>query len=150
MARMTARPMKSGQQITDNWIAGMQSPTAQSKYKAAVSAVAVSPMELAASPEATAKYLRNVQESVTNGKRQANLRNADFGNWKTVTSTIGATNLGAGAVKKRAKMLSRMNRMAPIYNQASQAAATVPDDGGMNLGKVQAALAVLKASKGQH
>jgi hypothetical protein len=68
--------------------------------------------------------------------------------WKTNAMNIGASGLGAGATKKKAKQLKRMQAWQPIYQQASSAAAAVADDGGVNQGKWLAAVNVLKAAKG--
>jgi hypothetical protein len=149
MARLTPRQPKTADQITANWIAGMQGGPAQAKYKAGIAAFQGNPMALAASDQATQKYLRNVQQSVSSGKRAANLNAADPAVWKANAINIGAANLGQGAVKKRAKYNGKMQKMAGVYAQASQAAAAVADDGGMNLGKIQAAIQVMRAAAGK-
>jgi hypothetical protein len=95
------------------------------------------------------KYVRNVQASVASGKRARALNNADPGVWKTNALNIGAPGLGTGAQKAKSKMLNRMNFMAPVYNQASQAAAAIPDDGNMNLQKVAAAIQVMRSAVGK-
>jgi hypothetical protein len=148
MARSKAKTVKSADQINKNWVAAMQSPLAQAKYKAGISAYGGNPMADAASPDATARYLANVQASVSNGKRANALANADPNLWKQNALNVGATGLGTGAVKKSPKQLKAMQRWQPLYQQSSQAAAAVPNDGGMNAGKWQAAVQVLMAAKG--
>lgn len=149
MARLTPKQPKTADQITANWIAGMQGGAAQQKYKSGVSAFQGNPMALAASQPALDKYVRNVQASVTSGKRAASLNAADPAMWKNNAINIGANNLGSGAVKKKAKHLARMQKWAGVYAQASQAAAAVPDDGGNNLGKVAAAIQAMRSAAGK-
>jgi hypothetical protein len=148
MARATPKVVKPADQINKNWVAAMQSATTQNKYKDSINRVTVNPMAIAASDASEQKYLAKVQASVTSGKRGASLMAADPGMWKQNAMTIGAAALGTGAVKKSAKQLKRMQAWQPVYQQASNAAAAVPDDGNTNVGKWQAAVAVLKAAKG--
>jgi len=148
MARMTAKQAKTPQQIVDAWIAGMQSPNTQTKYRNGIAGFQGNPMALAATTQALTKYANACQQSVVNGKRAASLNSADPNIWKTNAMNLGAPGLGTGATKAKAKMLARMTKWAGVYAQASQAAAAVPDDGGTNVGKIQAALQVLKAAKG--
>src|ERR1700737_3502815 len=101
MARTTAKQVKPADQITANWIAGMQSGTAQAKYKQGIANFQGNPMALAATDAANAKLLRRVQESISSGKRNASLNAADVGMWKANAMGVGATNLGAGALKKK-------------------------------------------------
>ena len=148
MARSTPKTVKPADQINKNWVAAMQSATTQAKYKDGIARFQGNPMALAASDASTQKYLSRVQQSVTSGKRAASLNNADPALWKTNAMNIGATGLGTGATKKSAKQLKRVQAWQPIYQQASNAAAAVPDDGGLNAGKWQAAVQVLKNAKG--
>lgn len=148
MARATAKTVKSADQINANWVAAMQSGIAQQKYKDGINRYQGNPMAVAASDASEQKYLAKVQQSVTSGKRNASLMAADPAMWKTNATTIGATGLGTGALKKKAKHLKRMQAWQPVYQQASQAAAAVPDDGGINTGKWQAAVNVMKNAKG--
>jgi hypothetical protein len=149
MARTVAKQVKPADQITANWVAGMQSPNAQNKYKQGIANYQGNPMAQAASPAALDKYVRHVQESVASGKRAASLNAADPALWKTNAMTVGAPGLGAGALKKKAKHAKRMQGWQPIYQQASNAAAAVPDDGNINQGKWAAAAQAMKAAKGK-
>jgi len=148
MARSTPKTVKSADQINKNWIAAMQSGTTQAKYKDGINRFQGNPMALAASDQATQKYLAHIQQAVTSGKRAQSLNNADPAMWKTNALNVGATGLGTGATKKAAKQLKRMQAWQPVYQAASNAAAAVPDDGGINTGKWTAAVTVLKNAKG--
>src|ERR1700738_4822051 len=149
MARAKAKTVKPAEQISKNWVAAMQSSTAQDKYKQGISAYQGNPMAEAATDAAEQKYLRKIQESVTSGKRGAALAAADPALWKQNAMTVGAVGLGTGAVKKSRKHLKRMQAWQGVYQQASNAAAAVADDGGNNQGKWAAAVQVLKQAKGK-
>ena len=148
MARSSPKTVKPADQINKNWVAAMQSATTQNKYKDGISRFQGNPMQIAASDASQQKYLQHVQQSVANGKRAASLLAADPAMWKQNAMNIGAAGLGTGATKKSAKQLKRMQAWQPIYQQASNAAAAVADDGGINAGKWQAAVQVLKQAKG--
>lgn len=149
MARTKPKTVKAAADINKNWIAAMQAPTTQNKYKAGISAYQGNPMQEAASPASEAKFLAGVQNSVSSGKRAASLMSADPAMWKQNAMNVGATGLGTGATKKAAKHLKKMQGWQGVYQQASNAAAAVPDDGGINVGKWQAAVQVLIAAKGK-
>lgn len=120
---MAAKAMKTAEQINASWDAAMRDPRTQQKYKDGIARTTVNPMALAASPEAMDKYANAVQESVTSGRRAAALNNADPNQWKQNAQTVGASALATGATKSKAKHLKKMQQMAPVYAQASQAAA---------------------------
>ena len=149
MARATPKTVKPADQINKNWIAAMQSPTTQAKYKDGINRFQGNPMQLASTDTAQQKYLAQVQASVASGKRAASLLAADPAMWKANALNMGSVGLGTGAVKKAGKHLKKMQAWQGVYQQASNAAAAVADDGGINTGKWQAAVSVLRAAKGK-
>jgi hypothetical protein len=107
-------------------------------------------MEKAASPESEALYLQRVQESVNSGKRSAKLRAADFGNWKTQSKSLGASGLARGAQKGNAKVVAHFQKWGPIYQQASDAAQSLPKGGiDASMARCRAAVAVMMAAAGR-
>lgn len=149
MARTAPKQVKDAATINKNWVAAMGSSVTQNKYKDGINRYQGNPMAQAATQQSLDKYASKCQASVTSGKRAASLNAADPSLWRTNATTMGAAALGTGATKKSAKQLKRAQAWQPIYQQASNAAAAVPDDGGANLGKVGAAIAVLQAAKGK-
>jgi hypothetical protein len=132
-------------QMAANWVSGMQSPTAAAKYKAGIARVTVNPMQQAASPAAMQLYLNKVQQSVTSGKRAAALNAVPMSTWQNNSINIGANLLSSGATKATAKMTAHFQKWAPIYQQASDAAKSIPKDGTISsaMARVQASLQVL-------
>lgn len=145
------RAPKSADQLTSAWVAGMGAPNTAAKYKAGIAGVQDSPMARAASQEAMTKYINNVQASVTSGRRAAALNNASFSDWKNNAMNQGAMALSQGAQKAKNRFSAAMQKMAPAYAQASQAAAAIPHDGSMGsaLARVQAAIQVMKQAAGK-
>jgi hypothetical protein len=143
MAQKTVDP----QQMAQGWQRGMAS--AGVKYAAGIkraAAAGVNPMALAAA--ASAKYLANVQAAVASGHYQQRLLAVSPAFWASQATGVGAANLASGATKGAPKYQAFAQRFAPVLTQASAAAAAVPDDGNLNIGKIQAALSVIKAAKG--
>jgi len=149
MARSSPKQVKDAAQINKNWVAAMNAPTTQTKYKDGINRYNGNPMAAAATPEAMQRYTDHVAKSVTSGKRAASLNAADPAMWKQNSLNVGAIGLGTGANKKSAKQLKVAQRWQPIYQAASNAAAAVPNDGGINAGKWQAAVQVMQQAKGK-
>lgn len=138
---------KDPQQAADNWVAAMQSPQTAAKYKQGISGYTGNPMAEAA--KQLPKYLARVTEAVSSGKMAARLNAANPATWKQNALTIGASALVSGATKAKAKVLTTFQRLKPFWDQAQAAAAAVPDDGGSNAGKWQAAVQVMMAAGGR-
>ena len=140
-----AKAAKSADQINKNWVAGMAG--AAGKYTAGVQAVTENPAAKAATPEAMQRYQDGVAQSVSSGRRAASLNAVTLEAWKQAATTKGAQRLPSGASAGAQKQLAAMQKWAPIYAQASQAAAAVPK--GDMLGRLRANLNVLLAAAGK-
>src|SRR5438876_11401239 len=116
---MAVKRQKTSDELANNWAAGMASPTTAEKYKKGISAYSGNPMAEAASEAATQRYLSNVQMAVSSGYRQARLNAADPAAWKNSAVTFGASNLSAGAQKKKPKYKKQMDFWAGKYAEAS-------------------------------
>jgi hypothetical protein len=144
-----ARAAKTADQLANSWVSGMQN--AGQRYKDGISNVTESPMAKAAQPDAMNRYLSGVQNSVSSGKRAAALQSADFNQWKQNALNVGAGRLGTGAQKAKSRFQNQMNKWAPVYQQASQAAQAIPHDGSMGsaLARVQASMQVMMSAAGK-
>lgn len=123
------KQVKSPQQSSQNWQQAMSAPATAQKYSAGIDRVTQSPMEQAASAAAMQLYLQRVQDAVTSGRRERALRNADFNVWKTQAKGVGAAGLARGAQKGQGKVQAHFQKWAPIYQQASDAAQSLPKGG---------------------
>lgn len=90
--------------LADRWAAAMGGSIAQQKYKDKINAVTNSPMAAAADAVDSGLFLQRVQAAVASGKMSKKLRAANFTNWKSITSTVGASNMVSGAQKGKPKM----------------------------------------------
>ena len=141
---MAAKQAKTPQQIADAWDAAMKDGRTQKKYRDGINNYQGNPMAQAATADALAKYQMACEVSVSSGRRAKALNDASVTDWKNNATTVGATNLGSGATKAKAKYTRKMQFWAGVYAQASSAAAGVTDP----LGKVRAAINVMKEAAG--
>lgn len=103
--------MLTPDQTTNNWLAGItQSPN---KYKQKIERLTENPLEAAASPEASARYIAGIQHSEATGKRIAGLRRVPFSEWKRLAATKGASRLVSGATEAKGKYLAFMTQFLP-------------------------------------
>lgn len=98
-------------QIAQHWLAGVQGSTA--KYKQRVEQLTENPLEAAATPEASARYINNIQASEAAGKRIAGLRRIPFSEWKRLTASKGAARLSSGATEAKGKYVAFMTQFLP-------------------------------------
>lgn len=140
-----ARAAKTAEQISANWQAGMAG--ARNKYVQGIQALTSSPTAAAATDDAQQRYLANIQESVSSGRRAAALNAVSLQAFQAACIGKGADRLSSGATQGKQAHLSAMQKWAPIYAQASQAAAGVPKSD--TLGRVRAAINAMKAAAGK-
>lgn len=119
-------------------------------YTEGINSVTESPMQKAATPEAMQAYQDGVMRSIQSGKRVAALQAAPLATWKQNATTVGAQRLASGAQKAQSKVQAHFQKWAPIYSQASQAAAAVqgPKSQATAMAKVAAALQVMMQAAG--
>lgn len=117
---------KTAQQIAQSWSASMGSQQTQQNYIQGVQNCPVNPMQLAA--QASDRYAAGVQNAVNSGKYQQALNNTPVQTWKT-NATSKASRLSGGATAAQAKYASAMQKWAPVYAEASQAAKAVQGSG---------------------
>lgn len=141
--------MLTAAQMAARYAAGMAG--AAQKYTDGVNAVTESPTAKAATPEAQALYLRNIQESVSSGRRAAALQNVSLQQWKDAAVKKGANRLASGAQAALPKVQAFFQNWAPVFAQASQAAAAIPNDGSIEtaLAKVRASITVMRQAAGK-
>lgn len=138
----------SAQAITSAWLAGMQGASAS--YSNGVKRVSTSPTQAAATPEAEARYIQNVQAAVSSGKRQAALQRTTLADWQNACLTKGANNLGVGASNAQNKMMAAMSRLVPGYQAAHQAVQGMPKGGDGNaMARWQAAMNAMRSAIGK-
>ena len=120
--------MLNAQQMADRYKRAMQSADTVAKYKEGINSVTESPMAKAATPEAMDLYLRRVQESVSSGKRARKLMEAPITRYKN-NALAKADRISSGAVAAMDKVQAHFQRFAPVYQQASDAAKSLPKGG---------------------
>lgn len=142
-------PQATAQSAAASWAAAMKSATTKANYVAGINATTVNPMALAATPEATQRYLDGIERAISTGKRAKSLNSASVATWKTNATTIGAGNLTTGATKAQGKYQSNIAPYAAVYPQMKAAAAALPSGGiAASQAKAAAALAVLMQAAG--
>jgi hypothetical protein len=140
----------SAQQIAQNWQQAMGSPQTQMRYKQGISNTTVNPMALAAQPDAQARYVANVQQSVTSGKREQALNAVNVQTWKDNASNVGASRLATGAQKAQQKYMNFATKWQPIYQQVHDAVAAMPKGGAGNaVARSAKAIQMLMAAAGK-
>jgi hypothetical protein len=141
---MAAKAAIPPQQLADTWAAGFTA-AAQQKFKTKVQNLQVNPMALAATPEAEAKFLQSVTDSVTSGRRANALNSVDPAFWKSQTAGAGAQNWMTSVNKGKPKYSNKMAKWSGVYAQASAAAASATGVAA----KVLASVNVLRAAAGR-
>lgn len=128
----------------------MQSGATKQRYIDGVNATTVNPMALAATPAAMQKYQDRIMESIRTGRRVNALNATPAQAWKDGAVKKGADRLASGAQGAAAKVRAHFQKWAPIYQQASDAAAAVTGTGrSAALQKVAAAMNVLMDAAGR-
>lgn len=142
---------KTAAQMAQSWQTAMAAPSTASNYKAGIAGTTVNPMAMAATPAAQALYAQRTAEAVSSGKMANALNATSVQTWKDNSMNVGAQRFTSGAQKASNKVQAHFQKWAPIYAQASAAAAAIPKDGTMAtaLAKVQAALQVTMAAAGK-
>ncbi len=141
--------VKTAAQAQAKWVAAMQSPTTQQNYINGINAVSVNPMQLAATPEAEARYIAGIQRAVNNGKRAKKLNAADVGMWKQNATSVGAQNLRSGATKGAPKYGKGIAAYETVWSQMRAAARSLPKGGAANAkARANAAIDVIMQAAG--
>lgn len=141
---------KTPQQMATNWRSAMQNPQTSQKYKDGINNFQGNPMALAATPDAEARYLNGVQQSVASGKRTQKLQSVPVDRWKTNSVNVGSMQLSTGATKAMDKVSAHFQKWGPVYQQASAAAHALPKGGKANaMARVSAVLDVLYQAAGK-
>lgn len=137
---------KSAQQATNNWKAGMQAPTTAQRYKDGINSYQGNPMQAAASQ---ADYW--AQQVVNSKQRYIDKLNATpVDRWRTNATTMGATALTTGATKGASKYQDYANKFQGVWQQASQAAKSLPKGGKANaLARISASMDVMMQAAGK-
>lgn len=140
----------SAQQIAANWQQAMSSPQTQMRYKQGIANTTVNPMAMAASADAEARYVANVQQSVASGKRSAALNSVNPQTWKDNASNVGASRLATGAQKASQKYIAFANKWQPVYQQVHDAIQAMPKGGAGNaVARAAKAIQMLMAAAGK-
>jgi len=126
---MAQKTVASASQILQNWQGAMGNPATAQKYSAGINKVTTSPMEQAASADAEQRYIAGVQAAVNSGKRAAALRAVTLAQWKQQAMNVGAQRLASGATKGTPKYQTALQKWQPIYQEASNAAQSLPKGG---------------------
>jgi len=142
---VSIKRQRTSTEMADNWVAGMQSAATQKKFKDGINAYQGNPMAEAATDSAMQRYQDGVALSITSGYRKTKLLAASPTDWKLTTTTIGAANLGAGALKKKKKYQAAMDKWAAEYHNASVNAAAAT---GVQ-SKIMAAINTLRRAAGK-
>lgn len=148
MAR--SRPVKTAAQANQNWLSAMQSPQTSAKYTQGIQGVTVSPNQTAASPEAVAKYANRTAEAVSSGRLAAANNAVPLQKWQS-GAQAGAARLSSGAATGKQNQMAAATRMQPVWQQARDAAAAIPDDGSLASAsaKVMAAMQAMRQGAGK-
>lgn len=125
-----ARKVVTADQAAANYQRGMSGAT--QKYKEGIARTTVNPMQEAAKPEAMARYLDGVQQSVNSGRRAAALQNAPINRWRDNAMGEGANRLASGAAKAKDKIAAFTQKYAPVWQSISDMVAAMPKGGRAN------------------
>src|SRR5215469_13857945 len=146
----TGVKMKSAGQMSAAWAAAMGSATSAQKYKDGVNGYSGNPMALAASADAQQRYAANTAAAVASGRMAAKLNSVPVQTWKDNATTVGSQRFATGATKAKAKVDRHFQQWAPIYQQMSDAARSLPKGGVANaLARVQAAITIAMQAAGK-
>lgn len=113
-----------------NYLKGMQG--AGDKYKKGIQGVTVNPMQLAATPEATQRYVDGVTASVSSGRRAAALNAVPLSRWQNNAMNVGASRLASGAQKATDKVAAHFQKWGPIQQNISDTVNAMPKGGLAN------------------
>lgn len=140
--------MLSAEQIVQKWQRNATSGNARQAYVDGTQSITVSPMEQAAAADQL--FLDRVTQSVTSGRRAAKLRATPLQVYKD-GCRAKADRFSSGITAAQQKYAAAMTKWAGVYQQASQAAAAIRNDGSTasQLAKVEAAINVMKAAAGR-
>jgi hypothetical protein len=136
--------------ISQSWSSSMGSPSTQAKYKAGVMRQTVSPTQLAAAPDAEARYVAGTQEAVTSGRRGRALQAVTLSDYQTAAVNKGAPRLGTGAVASQSKYARSMQPYTAVYAQIDSQLASMPKGGEANaIARAGVAIHALMAAAGR-
>ena len=142
--------MKSASTMAANWTKAMSNPSTAANYVEGINSCQVNPMALAASPQAQQLYAQNTAAAVASGKMANALNAVPVSAWKDGAVKVGAQRFSSGAQKAQAKVTKFFTTWAPIYQQASAAAAALPKGGLANaMARVQASISVMMQAAGR-
>lgn len=141
---------KSAQQMADAWSAAMGSATTATNYKQGIANCTVNPMAMAATADAQQRYASGTADAVASGRMAAKLNAVPVQVWKDNATNVGAQRFTSGATKAKSKVQRHFQQWAPIYQQASDAAKSLPKGGMANaMARVQAAMSILMQAAGK-
>ena len=143
-------PLKTPQQMTENWAAKMS--VAGEAYKKGVQATTVDPAEAAIAQQS--RMLSGVQQSITSGRWASGLRrSAAKGSWKAGAMAKGADRIATGAIAAKPKMLEHATAIFPINQDIRATVQSMPKGGVENaIARMRVMLTkydAFKAAKGQ-
>jgi hypothetical protein len=142
--------VKTPEQMAQNWVTAMGSPSTSASYKSGIQNTAVNPMQLAASQEAQDKYAAATAEAVRSGRMREKLNAVPKEYWQSQSMGVGASNLANGGKKGQAKQLAWFRRAVSIYPQMRAAARAITGTGhAAAAAKSSAALRVLMEATGR-
>jgi len=127
---MARKTVKTATQATANWQSRMQDVSTAQNYAAGIDRYTGNPMQAAAQPAAMQLFLTKITQSVTSGRRAARLNASPRDLWANNAKTIGVQNLQTGATKGAPKYNVQATKWQSIWQQASDAAASVPKQPG--------------------
>lgn len=136
--------------IAAKWARNTGSQAAQDAYKAGISALTVSPTQLAAAPDAQQRYVDGVKQSVDSGRRAAKLNAVDIGTYKQVTLAKGPARLASGAQAAQGKFQAFATKYAPVWQQIRATVSGMPKGGIDNaLARVRASIEAMQHAAGK-
>jgi len=140
----------SAQEILKRYQDAMASAQTKARYIEGVNRYQGNPMERAASNEAEALFLTRVQDSVQSGRRRAALLAVPVQRWKGNSTGKGSERLQSGAKAASEKHGAVLQKWAGVYQDASNAAQSLPK-GGLDAGmaRCRAAAEVMMRAAGK-
>ena len=129
--------------LADRWANAMSGGLAQQKYRDKINAYAGNPMEAAAAAVDSGYWLQRVQASAA--KMAKKLRGVSVQTWKANATGPGATNMGTGALKGKAKMAAAESNIIAAGQAAKAAAHAAGTD---PMARIRAALSAVKQTWG--
>lgn len=119
--------MRTTEQIFQSWKDRTSSQQAIDKYKQSAQGLTVNPLELAATPEASRRYVEGVAASEASGKRIRGLQKVSFEQLKQAMVEKGAANMANGAKSKlaEARMKAAINTGRSAWEDIKATARTM-------------------------